>query len=260
MKLLKRKLLAYAALLAFSQGLANCSHSASIDLSIPTPTVGPDVVKEENLSGQYLSACLSNPLGGMRTISLTINPKDVTLETQFFNGTTCATLDHKETLRGQLQDQGATGDVHLVKLFIPIDSNISTWRYYNMKFDPSLIDISEFAITASDLRNVKPTIELKRVGGAPPPPARPAGSTTLQSGLYTRASGRENACAQTVSSMAVNGVVSQIWVQYQSPCSGTDSFQCNAGVCTNNKARITFLSNISYRYDNLVDGWSAVFQ
>lgn len=256
------------ALLTLVFGLANCTKSAS-DLipsgSAPAPS-GTDVVRQQGLSGEYLSDCISNPIGGMRTISLTATPQGVTIETVFYNGEECSAVDSKETLKGHLEDGGAKGDYRLVKFNIPVNANVSTWRYYNMKFSDGLIKISEFGMDPSDLNGAKPSIDLKRVAGTPPPSITPAPGTSaaLDSGDYELVSGHESTCSQNVGVQTQGNAVTGLFVTFLSPCSGgSASFVCQTnGVCTDDSDdyRITILSKDSYRFENLSAGWSAQLQ
>lgn len=265
MKLNKRfNFIAAAAVVTFGFSLVHCSAKSPADAIADAirggfngKPSGPDVVKQQSLSGSYASECIANPLGGMRTVGLSVGEKSsVTIETIFYIGSDCRKEDRRETLKGSLVELKSSGDVHLVKHIIPIDQNVSTWRLYNMKFVNGDVFMSDFGIEESDMKTLAPNITLKKQADAPMP-VRGA----LSSGDYTAVSGYDKACPQNIGTATANGELFQVYVTYLPPCAtSTSTLNCHSGVCESNRARLTVLSNDSYKYDNLTDNWTANFK
>ncbi len=258
--------------------VVNCAKSAKDVVNLSglggggRKTDGGNVAAEQGLNGEYLSGCGAGPMGGYRTISLVSDKKDVTIETVEFGDDQCkGQAGTKESLKGQLSEVSTEGEIHTVKLNIPLGDGVSTWRYYRMKFTNEVIVISEFAMDPTDLKGIEPKVELKKVadGSAPgsdpaPKPAPVVSSKPLQSGDYTSIAGDAKVCPQNIGVGKQNGAVVSVYVTYMSPCDGSmANFDCSStGVCTSGGTNdiLTILNDDSYEYSNSAQNFTATFK
>lgn len=223
---------------------------------------GGEKLSGPNISGNWVSDCVRGELGGYSRFVLTIADANIQNEEISYNEDTCTNQVSTQVLKGTFTfEKLYSENVYLIKYFIPIDANISTWRYQKIKFENNLLSVSGLRIEDTQVENLEANIQLKPAGSTPPEEKTPDEPDQeevieLRSGYYAPPSD-STWCEQSISTAKRNGVIAQVYVDLQGSCSGQLVLECEGNVCTSSQYKIEFKSETSYLFSDLQDSSTA---
>lgn len=233
-------------ILAMSFALAACGGKDKAQKLADSLTVGGGAQTTQpsqpapgaGLDGKWDSGCIKNPLGGYRHIEIAVEGAQMEHNVTTFSDEKCERKHADQD--GARKGTWSFVKAGIVELRMPIDNNVSALFYFAAARDGESLKIGELG--SIDSANETPSIELKNLAPAPAPtPApAPAPAGALQGGLYKAAAG-EKGNDVAISTMEVNGKVSQIWVDFPGKNTPQATLTCEAETCKGSNGQFEYV-------------------